>query len=52
MLILKECRLAMPKGNKVGLVFVNKDFNKIGEKGCEHLSRASWPQLEKINLCN
>jgi hypothetical protein len=45
MLILEECRLAKPKENRVGLVFANADSNKIGDKGCEHLSEASWPLL-------
>ncbi len=31
MLILEECRLAMPKDNGVVLVFVNTEINKIGD---------------------
>jgi hypothetical protein len=46
MLILEECRLAVPKGNKLELVYGYTDFNKIGDEGCEHLSKASWPLLE------
>ena len=26
--------------------------NEVGEKGCRHLSKAAWGQLEEINLCN
>ncbi len=46
MLILEECRLAMSKENRVWLVYFNAGGNKIGDKGCEHLSKASWPLLE------
>jgi hypothetical protein len=31
MLILKECWLAVPKGNKIELVFVNAGDNKIAD---------------------
>ncbi len=31
MLIFEECGLAMPKDNKLGLVFVNVGNNKIGD---------------------
>jgi hypothetical protein len=46
MLILEERWLAIPKGNSVGLVFVNAGNNKIGDIGCEHLSKASWHLLQ------
>ncbi len=52
MLIIEECRLAMPQENKVGLVCANAGNNKIGDKGCEHLSEASWPLLLYICLGN
>jgi hypothetical protein len=52
MLIFEECRLAVSKGNKFELVCGYTDFNKIGDKGCEHLSKASWPLLQKIDLGN
>ncbi len=44
--LLEECRLAMPKENKFELVIANADSNKIGDKGCEHLSKALWLLLE------
>jgi hypothetical protein len=31
MLILEECRLAMPKDNTFGLVCVNAGNNKVGD---------------------
>ncbi len=46
MLILEECQLAMPKANTAELFCFNAGNNKIGDKGCEHLSKASWPLLE------
>ncbi len=52
MLLFEERRLAMSKGNKLELVFVNTGENIIGDKGCEHLSKASWPLLEYIELGN
>jgi hypothetical protein len=52
MLILEECRLVMSKENSVVLICVYAGINKIGDKGCEHLSKASWPLLENINLGN
>ncbi len=30
MLILEECRLAMPKEGIIGLVYVNAEYNQIG----------------------
>jgi hypothetical protein len=44
--LLEECRLAMPKENIVVLVYVNVGNNQIDDKGCEHLSKASWPLLQ------
>ena len=26
--------------------------NEMGEKGCRHLSKAAWGELEVISLCN
>ena len=26
--------------------------NEVGEKGCRHLSKAAWGELELIGLCN
>ena len=26
--------------------------NKVGEKGCWHLSKAAWGELEEIRLCD
>ena len=26
--------------------------NEVGEKGCKHLSKAAWENLEEIDLCN
>ena len=26
--------------------------NEVGEKGCRHLSKAAWGELERIDLCN
>ncbi len=52
MLILEEDWLAMPKENRVVFVCVYAGNNKIGDKGCEHLSKASWPLLEYIDLGN
>ena len=26
--------------------------NEVGEKGCRHLSKAAWEELEMINLCH
>ncbi len=52
MLILEECRLAMPKKDNLELVCNNAGNNQIGDKGCEHLSKASWPLLEYIHLDN
>ena len=26
--------------------------NEVGEKGCRHLSKAAWGELEAISLCN
>lgn len=26
------------------------DSNQIGNKGCEHLSKADWTQLKTLNL--
>jgi hypothetical protein len=46
MLIFEERCLAVPKGNKLEFACVNAGNNKIGDKGCEHLSKASWPFLE------
>ncbi len=34
MVILKECRLAMPKEDNLELECANTDNNKIGDKGC------------------
>jgi hypothetical protein len=34
MLILEECRLAMSKEDNITLVSVNRENNKIGDKGC------------------
>ncbi len=42
----------MPKGDNFGLVCVNADKNIIGDDGCEHLSKASWPLLKLIYLGN
>ena len=28
------------------------DRNEVGEKGCRHLSKAAWGELEEIYLCN
>ena len=28
------------------------DSNEVGEKGCRHLSKAAWGELEVIDLCN
>ena len=28
------------------------DSNEVGEKGCRHLSKAVWGELEVIYLCN
>ena len=28
-----------------------KDVDKIGAKGCSHLSKTHWPNLQKIHLC-
>jgi hypothetical protein len=52
MLILGECRMAVHKEDNLGLVCVNAGNNKIGDKGCYHLSKASWPLLEYIDLGN
>jgi hypothetical protein len=46
MLILEECGLAVFKDYNFGLVCVNAWNNKIGDYGCEHLSKASWPLLQ------
>jgi hypothetical protein len=46
MLILEECRLAVSKEDIVMLICVNAGNNKIGDEGCEHLSKASWPLLQ------
>ncbi len=45
MLIHEECRLAVPKENIAGLGCINAGNNQIADKGCEHLSKASWPLL-------
>ena len=26
--------------------------NKVGEKGCRHLSKAAWAELEEIWICH
>ena len=26
--------------------------NEVGEKGCRHLSKAAWGELEETSLCN
>jgi hypothetical protein len=36
----------MPKEDNIELVFVNAGKNKIGDEGCEHLSKSPWPLLE------
>ncbi len=52
MLILDECRMAMPKEDSIGLIFVNAGNNKVCDEGCEYLSKALWPFLEYIELGN
>ncbi len=30
----------------------NAEWNKIGERGCEHLTQAKWNHLLYLNLCS
>ena len=36
----------------LGTSFTNTVFNKIGTEGCLHLSKAEWPLLAHLDLCN
>ncbi len=33
------------------LLFNNLENCKIGDEGCEYLSRGKWPKIERISLC-
>ena len=34
-----------------GYCCIDRDGNIITEKGCKHLSKATWHQISQINLC-
>ena len=38
------------KINRAGYICGYVDGNEVGEKGCRHLSKAAWGELEEINL--
>jgi hypothetical protein len=42
--------LAMAKLSQLRQLFL--DDNQIGNEGCQHLSKSSWPNLTQINLSN
>ena len=33
-----------------GYLFLNKDYNLIGDHGCLIISKANWPDLQQLNL--
>ena len=37
--------------NIAGYICGYVGFNEVGEKGCRHLSKAAWGELEVIYLC-
>ena len=39
-----------PQKNLAGYFCVYVDDNEIGEKGCKHISKAAWMELEGFNL--
>ena len=52
MLILGQSILAQLKKDQLGLEDVEfLGNNNIGDKGCAHLSKVHWPNLETILLC-
>ena len=36
--------------NKAGYICGYVEGNEVGEKGCRHLSKAAWGELEVISL--
>ncbi len=35
----------------IKLFFNNLDDCRIGDEGCEYLSRGKWPEIKSIQLC-
>jgi Leucine-rich repeat (LRR) protein len=47
----ETCKLlAMAKLSQLRQLFL--DDNQIGNEGCQHLSKSSWPNLTQLNLSN
>ena len=38
--------------NRAGYICGYVGNNKVSEKGCRHLSKAAWEELEEIHLCH
>ena len=38
--------------NMDGFICGYVEDNEVGEKGCRHLSKVAWGELEEIWLCN
>ena len=47
-----EGRLALAQGDPPRYKFVDKGWNKLGEKGVVHLSKAWWGRVETVWLGN
>ena len=52
MQVPKQSRMGKAQRNMAGYICGYVDNNEVGEKGCRHLSKATWRELEVIYLCH
>jgi hypothetical protein len=47
----QEFKMAQSSKTVSPYKIIKVESNQIGSQGCLHLIKASWPNLEEINLC-
>ena len=52
MQVPKQNRMGEAQRNMAGYICEYVGKNEVGEKGCGHLLKAAWGELEVIDLCN